>query len=178
MISNNNNWSSSKQSDAVSEIQQYLRNISEDHHEIPKVILTGVYDSKTREAVAAFQNMVGFPVTGKVDINTWNFLVKENNIHVHAKEMPLKVPCCSYDFIDIKDGYEGDLIYVIKIMLNNFSKRYKNYNKLEISNKYNTETEEVIKQFQKTSMLPVTGLVDKTTWNTLVSIYDTCKLYK
>ena len=178
MSSNKNNWNLAKQSDAVSEIQHYLRNISCDHPEIPQIFDTGVYDSKTREAITAFQKMAGIPVTGKVDLNTWNSLVKENNIHVLAKEMPLKVPCCSYDFIDVKNGYEGDLVYVIKIILNNFNKRYTNYNKLEISNKYNTETEEAIKLFQKNSMLPVTGTVDKTTWNTLVSIYDTCKLYK
>lgn len=174
----NNNWNSMNQEDAICEIQSYLRNISYEHNEIPKIIVTGVYDSKTREAVTAFQNMAGIPASGKVDLNTWNSLVKENNIHVHAKEMPLKIPCCSYDFVDVKNGYEGDLVYAIKIMLNNFHRKYKNYNKLEISNKYNTETEEEIKQFQKTSMLPVTGTVDKTTWNTLVSIYDTCKLYK
>ena len=152
--------------------------LNRQYEKIPKIYDTGVYDSKTRDAVAAFQKMAGIPVTGKVNLNTWNALVKESSIHVYAKEMPLKVQCCSNSFIDVKNGYEGDLVYAIKIILNNFNRKYKNYNKLEISNKYNTETEEVIKLFQKNSMLPVTGTVDKTTWNTLVSIYDTCKLYK
>jgi len=172
-----NNWNSIKQEDAIWEIQLYLRNISNEHNEIPKIIITGIYDSKTKEAVAKFQELAGLPVTEKVDFKTWQALVKENSIHAHAKEMPLKVPCCSYDFNEIKNGYEGDMVYAIKIMLNNFNRKYKNYSKLEISNKYDKETEEAISLFQKTSMLPVTGTVDKTTWNTLVSIYEICKLY-
>ncbi|MGB4438164.1 MAG: peptidoglycan-binding domain-containing protein [Sedimentibacter sp.] len=182
MINNINNinniLSSMKQSEVVSEIQHYLRNISYSQPELQQIIITGIYDTPTREAVSAFQNIVGLPVTGKVDFNTWKALINANNLHVESKEMPHKIPCCSYDFVEIKNGYEGDIVYAIKIMLNNFSRKFSNYNKLEITNKYNNETEEEIKKFQKTSMLPVTGIVDKTTWNTLVSIFDTCKFYK
>jgi len=174
----NNTLSSIKQSEAVSEIQYYLRNISYSHSELPQIIMTGIYDTRTREAVSAFQCIAGLPITGKVDFNTWKALVNANKLHVKSKEMPHKIPCCSYDFVEIKNGYEGDIVYTIKIMLNNFNRKFSNYKKLEITNKFNSATEEEIKRFQKTSMLPVTGIVDKTTWNTLVSIYDTCKLYK
>jgi len=179
MINNNsNNLSSIKQSEAVFEIQHYLRNISYSHSELPQIVMTGMYDTRTRECVSAFQNIAGLPNTGKVDFNTWKALVNANKLHVKSKEMPHKIPCCSYDFVEIKTGYEGDIVYAIKIMLNNFNRKFSNYNKLEITNKFNNDTEEEIKRFQKTSMLPVSGIVDKTTWNTLVSIYDTCKLYK
>ena len=34
--------------------------------------VTGLFGSQTRESVMAFQREFGLPVTGRVDINTWN----------------------------------------------------------------------------------------------------------
>ena len=178
MIKNNltlNNQSNER--NAILEIQFYLNNISRDHSEIPTVTNTGIYDNKTREAVSIFQKMLGLPVTGRVNFNTWKALVRENHIHAYKKEAPLKIPCNSIYFTEIKTGYKGDIVYIIKIILNKFNRRFANYSNLDITNIYDSHTENAIKQFQKSSMLPVTGIVDKTTWNTLVSIYDTCKLY-
>lgn len=162
---------------AITEIQRYLRNISYSHPEIPRIALSGKYDAQTQRAVEDFQNLFGLPVTGKVDYTTWNAMVRENSLHVESQEMPYKLPCRSVDFGNIKDGYSGDIVYALKIMLNNFCRKYKNYKNLEINDKYDHETEEAVKEFQKISMLPITGIVDKETWNTMVSIYSTCKLY-
>ena len=173
----NNNFSQEGETSPILEIQRYLRNISYSHPEIPRIALSGKYDVQTQKAVEDFQKLSGLPVTGKVDYNTWNAIVRENNIHMKTKEMPYKIPCRSFDFGSIKSGYSGDIVYVLKIMLNNFCRKYKNYSHLEINDKYDHETEEAVKEFQKISMLPVTGIVDKETWNTMVSIYSTCKLY-
>nr|WP_300093816.1 peptidoglycan-binding domain-containing protein [Sedimentibacter sp.] len=172
-----NNLNQDGETSAITEIQRYLRNISNSHPEISLVELSGKYDVQTRKAVEEFQHLSGIPVTGKVDYITWNTMVKENNLHMKSKEMPYKLPCRANDFGKIAGGYSGDIVYVLKIMLNNFCRKYKNYKKLEINDKYDHETEEAVKEFQKISMLPVTGIVDKETWNTMVSIYSTCKLY-
>ena len=174
MINNNFN----NQISAITEIQMYLRNISLYHPEIPRIIVNGNYDSETKAAVEAFQKITGLDVTGKVNYATWNALVKENSLHKVDKEMPYKIPYSGYDFEDLSIGYAGDRVYAIKMILNNFCRKFRNYKRLEVNDMYDHETEEAIKQFQKTSMLPITGVVDKKTWNTLVSIYDTCKFYK
>ena len=174
MIDNNFN----NQISAITEIQMYLRNISLYHPEIPRIIVTGNYDSETKTAVKAFQKFTGLDITGKVNYSTWNALVKENSLHKIAREMPYKIPYSDYDFEDMAIGYSGDRVYAIKVMLNNFCRKFRNYGKLEVNNLYDHETKEAIKQFQKISMLPVTGVVDKKTWNTVVSIYGTCKFYK
>ncbi|MEL7607849.1 hypothetical protein SDC9_153584 [bioreactor metagenome] len=172
-----NNFNQEGETSAITEIQQYLRNISYSNPEIPRIDLSGAYDAQTKKAVENFQRFSGLPVTGRVDYSTWKAIVRENSLHLKSKEMPYKLPCRSFDFGNIKIGYSGDIVYVLKIMLNNFCRKYKNYKKIEINDKYDHETEEAVKEFQKISMLPVTGIVDKETWNTMVSIYSTCKLY-
>lgn len=162
----------------VLEIQNYLINIRNTYPSLPTIYPTGVYDAATRNAVAEFQNIKGLPSTGNVEIYTWNALIRENNEYLKKTQIPGRIPVSTPDFEVVKRGDRRDIVYAIKVMLNNFHKRYINYSELEITNLYNQETEEAVKLFQQRSMLPVTGVVDKTTWNTLVTIYDTCKFYK
>ncbi len=56
----------------VSYLQQYLSLIAGTYTSIPSVPVTGLFGSQTRESVMAFQREFGLPVTGRVDINTWN----------------------------------------------------------------------------------------------------------
>ncbi len=62
-------------------------------------------------------------------------------------------------------------------MLISFNRKYINYIELDITNLYDEETKAAVILFQERSMLPVTGIVDKNTWDTLVKIYDCCKHY-
>lgn len=61
----------------VKEVQTYLRKISQAYPEIPRVEPDGIYGPETAAAVAGFQERFRLPVTGAVDLETWNaiFLV-------------------------------------------------------------------------------------------------------
>jgi peptidoglycan hydrolase-like protein with peptidoglycan-binding domain len=162
----------------IFDIQNFLINIKNLHPSLPEIYPTGAYDAQTRNAVTLFQKIKGLPATGDVDILTWNELIHENNEYMKRIYMPGKIPVSTPNFEDVKKGDEKDIVYAIKIMLNSFNRRYSNYNKLEITSLFNTETEEAVKMFQERSMLPVTGIVDKNTWNTLIKIYDSCRFYR
>ena len=53
-------------------LQTYLRAISTVFPEVPAPELTGVYDTATENAVRAYQELSGMPVTGVVNLFTWN----------------------------------------------------------------------------------------------------------
>lgn len=165
-------------SNIILEIQNYLINIKNIYPTLPTIYPTGIYDDETRNAVATFQNIKGLPPTGTVDIQTWNALIHGNNEYKSKTQSPSRIPVSTPGFADVKKGDQRDIVYAIKIMLNHFQRRYINYNELEISNLYDERTEEAVAFFQQRSMLPVTGIVDKNTWNTLVAIYDTCRFYR
>lgn len=162
----------------ILEIQNYLINIKNLHPSLPTVYPTGIYDEATRNAVTAFQIIKGLAPTGFVDFRTWDELILENNEYLREFQAPQRIPVSTHDFIDVKIGDQRDIVYVIKTILNSFHRRYTNYAELEVSNTFDEETEEAVKVFQKISMLPVTGIVDINTWNTLIKIYDGCRFYR
>ena len=59
-------------SEDVRVLQQYLNYIAESYPEIPTVDVTGYFGPRTREAVIAFQELYGLPVTGIVGAIVWS----------------------------------------------------------------------------------------------------------
>ncbi len=57
--------------DNVSDLQRYLRTISETLGNIPQVTVDGIYGENTRDAVSVFQSIYGLTVTGAVGPVTW-----------------------------------------------------------------------------------------------------------
>ncbi|MDD4779662.1 MAG: peptidoglycan-binding protein [Tissierellia bacterium] len=162
----------------VMEIQLYLREIAQCKPEIPMIYPNGIFDAKTKEAVIAFQKIYNIPPTGKVDLTTWNALVNEDRLcYIKNKPgSPNRISIFPNNNHTCKLGDECDIVYVIQILLNNIGKKYKN-DIINITGKYDAETEEAVKKFQKSNMLNITGIVDLETWNSLAHINNTCGFY-
>ena len=65
---------------AVSVLQYMLRELSALYTPLEKIELTGVYDGATTAAIKDFQSKNRLPVTGEVDIPTWNTVTDQYNI--------------------------------------------------------------------------------------------------
>ena len=61
-------------SDDVRLLQEYLNYVARSFDEITPVSVTGYFGPRTREAVIAFQELAGLPVTGQVAAITWEAL--------------------------------------------------------------------------------------------------------
>ena len=59
-------------SDDVRILQEYLNYVARSYPQIPTVSVTGYFGPRTREAVIAFQELAGLPVSGTVAAVTWN----------------------------------------------------------------------------------------------------------
>ncbi|MBQ7013000.1 MAG: peptidoglycan-binding protein [Oscillospiraceae bacterium] len=66
---------------AVLIIQSILRVLGEAYADLPRPEVTGLYDAPTAEAVKAFQQRSHYPVTGDVDLLTWNLLASSGAEH-------------------------------------------------------------------------------------------------
>lgn len=160
----------------IKELQFFLREIALHNPEIPRLVIDGIYEPHTRQAIIEFQKINALPVTGITDLKTWNKVVAEYKKCREINDEPNKVTVFTSKCFEIKQGDEQDCVYVIQILLNNLAKKYKNYNTISITGKFDQETEESVKAFQKTNSLPITGTVDKKTWNLLTSINNICRL--
>ena len=160
--------------DPIFEIQQYLRSLARDGYQIPLIIPDGIYGSETVNAVRVFQSLLGLPVTGRVDYDTWQALraayeeVQRNN----ARSTPI------YPFEEVlRDGKvtEGNilpLIYIIQIILRTIGVAYQNLEEQEITGIYDSDTMRNVRDFQRINGIPITGEVDKETWDRLAEAYN------
>ena len=55
----------------VTELQNYLREISQGDANVRQVIPDGMYGQRTRDAVTDFQRSKNMPQTGEVNFETW-----------------------------------------------------------------------------------------------------------
>lgn len=156
---------------AVFEIQSYLRNISRIDKEIPSLIPDGIFGPETTESVLSFQRKNLLPQTGKVDFDTWNKILEESDKAVFIFSEPIQTaPVKTTDF-PLKKGRPSHLNGNINLMLSRLSDLYKNFSGAVFSREYTDETERLVSVFQSLTDLPITGEVDKTTWNLLSSFY-------
>ena len=63
--------------DYVSKVQYMLNVLSDFIPSIPPLTETGTYDIATRDAVRAFQQYAGLPITGAVDAATWDAIYEQ-----------------------------------------------------------------------------------------------------
>lgn len=161
----------------VLEIQLYLIDIAQVHPEIPLVYPTGKYDERTRNAVIEFQKFFHLPVTGVVDLETWNKILAEHEKCSHCINAPSTVACFPSNVMEFRSGDQDNFIYILQIVLSNYKKKYVNYVEVLINGFFDDRTEEAVRQFQRLSDLPVTGVLNRQTWNKLNLINNTCRLY-
>lgn len=156
---------------AIFEIQTYIRNISQLDPQIPSLVPDGIYGTETTESVTAFQRKHLLEQTGKVDFNTWNKLLEENDKAVFAFSEPVQTaPAQNGDF-PLKTGKRSHLNRNINLMLTRLSEFYKNFSGAFLSPDYTKDTERLIGIFQSVTGNPVTGEADKNTWNLLSELY-------
>ncbi len=158
----------------IFEIQEYLRILAQDGYQIPLIIPDGIYGVETGNAVRIFQSLLGLPVTGRVDYTTWQALraayeeVQKNNA--------LSAPIYPFEEI-LRDGKVTmgnvmPLIYIIQIILRTIGIAYQNLDTQQITGEYDEATAGNIRDFQRINGIPITGEVDKETWNRLAEAYN------
>ena len=61
----------------ISLVQLLLRELSSIYDGFEEIQITGIFDDTTEEAIKIFQQASLLPVTGKIDIRTWNRLSRD-----------------------------------------------------------------------------------------------------
>lgn len=159
---------------SIYELQRFLREL---HHKtgsvIPLVNPDGIYGPETAAAVRAFQSEAGLPVTGEADLVTWNAIYKAYSEAVMLRAAPHPIyPFPEEDGYEIAEGEHSDIVAIVQFMLRLLANAYDNIDGLPPEGVYNDATVKDIRTFQMSHGLPVTGRVDKATWNALADAYN------
>ncbi len=159
--------------DAILNTQTYLRHLTfhdKGLGEPGSVPLDGIWDSATRDALIKFQETRGLPVTGTVDRATWDVLKAEYDKSITENSPPAMLslfPRYPLGFV-IKQGDRGYLAATVNFLLSQLERLYF-FQKLpdEGSDIYGEDTAALVRDFQKRNGIPLTGNVDRETWDAM-----------
>ncbi len=160
---------------AILNLQRYLRQLSRFDPDIPSVDEDGIFGETTRVSLEAFQRKYGLPITGTADANTWARLFNEYLASVEARTRPDPVyvfPRYPADY-SVGVGDENLLVAIIQFLLRDIILLYgRSVDSLPINGIFDDTTDRAVRDFQRIHRLPQNGRVDRITWNHLVQTQE------
>ena len=151
----------------IRSLQTMLRVLSERDRQYPSVIPDGIYGQSTVGAVSAFQRSHGLPITGVTDQATWDAIVGEYEgalVHVTEAE-PLWIILNPNQVL--RRGESSPYLYVAQSLLLVLSQIYASIARPDVNGILDELTADALASFQALSGLPMTGELDKITWQQL-----------
>lgn len=162
----------------VTELQQYLREITQGGANVRQVIPDGIYGQRTRDAVTDFQRSKNMPQTGEVNFETWEAIYSayrnaKGNLNMQEGIMPF--PALN---AVLSKGDSGAVVIILQTMLNTIAGMHNNITSNSLSGVYDEDTALAVTELQVASGIPPTGNADINTWNTIVRLFNTASDYE
>ena len=156
----------------VRNLQRALRRLSYKYDTIPVVVPDGTYGAQTTEAVRQFQKLFDLPQTGETTAAVWDKIMEEyEKVLAEFTEAKGLMVFPSPSFT-IKVGDENEIIPVVLSVMTGIATRYSNFNIVEVASVFTEDGAAAVKQIQKVSGLPETGIVNKATWDMISAIFE------
>ena len=151
-------------------LQSLIDYISVFYPSVPSVEKDGIYGTSTEDAVRAFQRTFGLSETGIVTPVIWNafYQVYLNIINSVTPSLPNQ----GFPGENLKRGDSGENVKLMQTYLNEISKRYPNIPAVSEDGIFGGDTEDAVLQFQRAVRLTPTGVIDVSTWERIVELYN------
>ena len=160
--------------EATRNLQRYLRQLAFFDDELLPLPINGLWDPHTQNALIAFQQKNGLAPTGIADEETWNLLYSQYLDSIEEKSPPRDMPIFPRlpERSSLMRGDVGFPVTAVQYMLDELTLRYDGLEGVPQNGIYGAETEQAVREFQRRNLLPITGEVDKKTWDALVRSYE------
>ena len=155
----------------IRSLQTMLRVLAEDDPAHLSLIPDGIYGPETTAAVAKFQQLHGLPPTGITDQATWEAITREYEpalVRIDQAE-PLYIVLNPGQII--RRGQQHPHVYLVQAILTVLSDTYESIGRPESTGILDAATADSLAAFQQLSGLPMTGQLDKGTWQQLALQY-------
>lgn len=163
------------ETEAVRNLQTYLRQLSYHDPEITSPPINGIFDAVTRQSLAQFQSAAGLSVSGTATRETWDCLFSAYRRSLAENALPAKISI----FPPLPKGYclapgcTGFCVLALQMMLGELQRVLPEEVAVETTGLYDEATEQNVRRFQSCCPdLEETGTVDLATWNAIVARYN------
>ncbi len=160
----------------VRRMQLYLNRISANYPAIPKIVrVTGLFDENTENAVRTFQKIFGLSQDGIIGKATWYKIVYIYTAVTRLAELDSEG--VGYENLpkqflgDLSPGESGGQVVSLQYFLEILAFFNPSLLSVDIDGIYGQKTQNAVSAFQRLNGLPVTGIVDRATWDSIYSAY-------
>ena len=151
----------------VRSLQTMLRVLAEHDDRYVTVVPDGIYGQTTMAAVSNFQQIHGLPVTGVADQDTWEAVVRnyEPALVLVTEAQPVEIILNPNEVL--RRGDASPYLRVAQALLWVLSETYSSIGRPGQSGVLDAATSDSLSSFQALNGLPMTGELDKITWQQL-----------
>lgn len=169
--------------DGVKMLQLFLAVVGAYYDQLPALptsSIDGVFGTLTREAVEAYQRMMGLPITGVVNQETWTALVSTYQSVLLARPIeeffPEGIGLYPGDQLFLVEGMRGNGVRALQETINIIANSYGNIPTLTVDGIYGPATTAAVMEIQRMGGLSPTGAVGPVTWRYIVSLVQEIQL--
>ena len=158
-------------------IQVALNRISQNYPAIPKLAsVDGIFGSRTEASVREFQRIFGLQPDGIVGKATWYALVRVYTAVTRLSELRSQGQqfySINWEYPNgIRQGDRGDNVRFLQYMLAVLAEYIAEIPSVTIDGIFGSATANAVRATQRFFDLPITGVVDKVTWDELYDQYS------
>lgn len=155
----------------VRSLQTFLREISR-VRDIPRVVPDGIFGSETKNAVESFQTLYLLPVTGEVDLVTWNKIIEVYDEALAETLPPQRLLIFPEETYVIDIGSEDEYLFVIQGAIKGIANNVENVPDVDVTGVHDEKSLQAVKSIQKISGIEENGVIDKATVNAITDLYE------
>ncbi len=157
----------------VQNIQYLISYLSQFYSTIPAVAIDGIYGPSTTDAVRAVQRTFELPITGEVDLDTWDVMYRTYLGFIETIPFEyVEGNILPYPGIPLRLGSEDDSVRVLQEYLNYISRSIPEIPTVNPTGYFGTQTRAAVIAFQSLYGIPQTGAVASVTWNAIADLYS------
>ena len=155
----------------VEALQYYLAFIGYFYPYLPPIPITGYFGEMTRDAVFAFQNFYGLPVTGVVDANVFSRV--EQVYREAVSELPANYQSAigePYPGRFLTEGDRGDSVYIIQGYLDTIGKNVPEIPVIAVDGIFGPRTKAAVIALQSYLGIEETGAIGPVEWAEIITL--------
>lgn len=165
-------WEEELLSSPIRSLQFMLRQLSHRYPFLPKLVDSGLFDEETLEAVMRFQKELHPPVTGVVDLDTWDAIRTEYLRYLAEESAPSPLRAFPEDGRGIPPNFTDSTLALPQMMFQILSQRIQGIQPGVPDGVHDTPSVENVRWLQERALLPTTGVLDRATWEVLRRLYE------
>lgn len=151
-------------------LQKLINYISVFYPTVPSVTEDSIFGTATQNATRQFQRTFGLSETGVVNESVWQALYK-----VYIDIINSVTPSLAnqgFPGTDLVRGSTGEAVRLMQNYLNAISARFPSITPVTVDGIYGADTENAVLEFQRAVRLNPTGVIDVSTWERIVELYN------